>query len=114
MSTYCIMSRNSNEGSRMIREIQEQQRLERIRREENAEGNRMIREIQAQQKLAREAAQNPKSTKKGKKSRKLLKKGVNKNEVFRRILSIQERQSRKKNSSNRSNYNRKTKRTFTL
>ena len=39
---------DESEGSRMIREIQEQRR-----REESAEANSMIRKIQAQQKLAR-------------------------------------------------------------
>ena len=43
----------SAEGSRMIREIQEQQEEQR-RREESAEANSMIRKIQAQQKLARQ------------------------------------------------------------
>ena len=41
-------SKDESEGSRMIREIQEQRR-----REESAEANSMIRQIQAQQKLAR-------------------------------------------------------------
>lgn len=41
-------SKDESEGSRMIREIQEQRR-----REESAEANSMIRKIQAQQKLAR-------------------------------------------------------------
>ena len=47
---YFIMpdSKDESEGSRMIREIQEQRR-----REESAEANSMIRQIQAQQKLAR-------------------------------------------------------------
>ena len=47
---YFIMpdSKDESEGSRMIREIQEQRR-----REESAEANSMIRKIQAQQKLAR-------------------------------------------------------------
>ena len=47
---YFIMpdSKDESEGSRMIREIQEQRR-----REESAEANYMIRKIQAQQKLAR-------------------------------------------------------------
>jgi hypothetical protein len=39
---------DESEGSRMIREIQEQRR-----REESAEANSIIRKIQAQQKLAR-------------------------------------------------------------
>ena len=42
-------SKDESEGSRMIREIQEQRR-----REESAEANSMIRKIQAQQKLARQ------------------------------------------------------------
>ena len=42
-------SKDESEGSRMIREIQEQRR-----REESAEANSMIRQIQAQQKLARQ------------------------------------------------------------
>ena len=48
---YFIMpdSKDESEGSRMIREIQEQRR-----REESAEANSMIRQIQAQQKLARQ------------------------------------------------------------
>ena len=48
---YFIMpdSKDESEGSRMIREIQEQRR-----REESAEANSMIRKIQAQQKLARQ------------------------------------------------------------
>ena len=47
---YFIMpdSKDESEGSRMIREIQEQRR-----RKESAEANSMIRKIQAQQKLAR-------------------------------------------------------------
>lgn len=42
-------TKDESEGSRMIREIQEQRR-----REESAEANAMIQQIQAQQKLARQ------------------------------------------------------------